>query len=94
MTEKNKCLVIHLSASILLAARSDSANPPCEEVWELSRMIRWEQYQQDVLRKEQLGSPTNNDPLIVAALRAHVRDILSPNRDREHKSLLCSPRRK
>ena len=31
---------------------------------------------------------THNDPLVVAVLRPHAHDILNPNRDMEHKSLL------
>ena len=57
----------------------------------VSRKLRAEQYKQAQKCDLELGEPSSNDPIIVAELRSHVHDILNPNHDRDHKTLLCFP---
>ena len=89
LAEKNKCLAIHLSADLIMSKEKGRVAHGSECVWELARQIRWEQYQQALVSQEQLGPATNNDPLVVAELRSQAHDILNPNHDRDHKSMLC-----
>ena len=90
MSERNKCLVIHLAAtSVCVDEDSDeSLDSKYERAMSIARDIRAEQFHQARLRGGELGEPTSNDHLIVAELRFHVHDILNPNRDRVHKTLL------
>ena len=93
LVERNKCLLIHLATSECCDFKdSDEAfslNLP--RILALARDFRLSQYKQALDCQVELGGPTSNDPLIVAQLRSHIRDILIPNHDRGHMSLLCFP---
>ena len=93
LTERNKCLLIHLAAAELcsIGDTDESMEKKFLEVMSVSRKLRVEQYKQAQKCDLELGEPSSNDPIIVAELRSHVHDILNPNHDRDHKTLLCFP---
>ena len=93
LTERNKCLLIHLDAAELCSSgdTDESMEKKFPDVMSVSRKLRVEQYKQAQKCDLELGEPSSNDPIIVAELRSHVHDILNPNHDRDHKTLLCFP---
>ena len=95
-TDKNKCLLLHLAAAVLGASNAanycgDYSDLKPRDIHALGAQFRWEQHQQAMACSSELCPPTNNDPLIVAELRSHVRDVLTINHDRDHRTLLCFP---
>ena len=93
LTERNKCLIIHLAAAgcCTLGDTDGVIEGKFSRVMSLAREIRVEQFEQAKECGLELGEPTPNDPLIVAELRSHVHDVMNPHHDRDHKTLLCFP---
>ena len=91
MAEKHKCLIIHLSASLLanglnLFTLKGILDAGKSKVFELASQLRRNKYQQAEERNGRLRALNPNDPLTVAELRPHAHDMLTPNRDRDYRS--------
>ena len=93
LTERNKCLLIHLASAGLctIGDTDESLGNKFLEVMSVARNLRVDQYRQAQECGEELGEPASNDPIIVDELRSHVHDVLNPNHGRDHKTLLCFP---
>ena len=97
--EKNKCLLIHLDAS-LLSLRSTKVTEngilgiKQSEVSVLASELRLDQYKQASECVTKLGFSTGNESITIAELRSHAHDIIPPNHDRGYKSLICFPPQK
>ena len=96
LAEKNKCLIIHLEAS-LLPLRSQRVTEMGilevgkEEVNRFSSEIRSDQFKQAQECNVTMGEPDTCELTTVAELRHRAHDILTPNHDRGYKSLICFP---
>ena len=98
LEEKNKCLIIHMAAS-LLSLRSGRVTENgilgrnLSEVHQLASELRLDQFKQARECLDCLGDHPPSGSVMEAELKSHAHDIVSPNHDRGYKSLICFPPR-
>ena len=87
--ERNQCLALHLAAGEAHSRSENVLGCNHSHVMKRSRELRWEQHKQAEDRHSEMGPVMDNEPLVIAELRAHAHDALRPRRDRDRKSIIC-----
>ena len=91
LNERNQCLTVHLAAGDIQVDTSQGITTDVPTVMKRSRKLRLELYNMASRCNKEIGQLLENEPLMIAELRAHAHDALLPNHDRDHRSLICSP---